>query len=132
MVWQGHVEQHPDKTSIDRISRSFDFLGYEFTPAGLDFAPQTVERCVKRVSRLHEQGVDMIHIGAYVRRWHRWARSGLRAMGDKLPERALESVCRLLDRLGRPHWSLPPLIPAFAVPAEGGYSEDRRSGQQQG
>ena len=30
-----HVEQHPDKTFIGRISRGFDILGYAFTPAGL-------------------------------------------------------------------------------------------------
>jgi hypothetical protein len=34
-----HVEQHADKTFIGRISRGFDFLGYAFTPAGLDAAP---------------------------------------------------------------------------------------------
>ncbi|MGZ3316535.1 MAG: hypothetical protein ACXU95_04455 [Isosphaeraceae bacterium] len=45
--------QHPDKTFIGRISRGFDFLGYTFTPAGLDVAPQTVERCVERLSRLY-------------------------------------------------------------------------------
>ncbi len=77
MVWQGHVEQHPDKTFIGRISRGFDFLGYTFTPAGLDVAPQTVERCVERVSRLYEQDVDLLHIGAYVRRWLRWTKSEL-------------------------------------------------------
>jgi hypothetical protein len=47
-----HVEQHPDKTFIGRISRGFDFLGHAFTPVGLEVPPQTVERCVKRVSRL--------------------------------------------------------------------------------
>ena len=51
--------QHPDKTFIGRISRGFDFLGYTFTPAGLDVAPQTVERCVERLSRLYEQDVDL-------------------------------------------------------------------------
>jgi len=56
---------------IGRVSRGFDFLGYTFTPAGLDVAPQTVERCVERVSRLYEQDVDLLHIGAYVRRWLR-------------------------------------------------------------
>jgi hypothetical protein len=33
-----------DKTFIGRISRGFEFLGYEFTPAGLDAAPPTIER----------------------------------------------------------------------------------------
>ena len=69
---------------------------------------------MERVSRLYERGVDLIHIGAYVRRWQRWAKSGLRAMGEELSERALGLVCRSLGRVGRPHWPLPPLIAAVA------------------
>ena len=42
-----HVEQHPDKTFIGRISRGFDFLGYAFTPDGAGSGPaggRTVRR----------------------------------------------------------------------------------------
>jgi hypothetical protein len=78
------VQQHPDKTSIGRVSRGFDFLGYLFTPAGLEVAPRAVRRCAERVSRLYERGVDLIHIGVYVRCWQRWARSGLGALGENL------------------------------------------------
>ncbi len=46
------LQQHPDKTFIGRVSRGFDFLGYQFTPAGLEVAPRAVERCVQRVSLL--------------------------------------------------------------------------------
>jgi len=91
-----HVEQHPDKTFIGRISRGFDFLGYAFTPAGLEVASQTVERCVQLLSQLYEQGVDMIHIGAYVRRWQRWAKSGLAELGARLGWLAL---CRVVAPL---------------------------------
>ena len=111
--------QHPDKTFIGRISRGFDFLGYAFTPAGLEVAPQTVERCVERVSRLYEQGVDLIHIGAYVRCWQRWARSGLREMGRSVSERASDCVSHALGRGVVPHWPLPPLLPTAVVPTEG-------------
>jgi hypothetical protein len=38
--------QHPDTTFIGRINRGFDFLGYCSTPAGLEAAPQTIERWV--------------------------------------------------------------------------------------
>lgn len=62
---------------IGRVSRGFDFLGYLLTPARLEVAPRAVERCVERVSRLYEPGADLVRIGAYVRCWQRWARSGL-------------------------------------------------------
>jgi hypothetical protein len=114
-----HVEQHPDKTFIGRISRGFDFLGYAFKPAGLVVAPPTIERCVQRVSRLYEQGVDLLHIGTYLRRWLRWARSGLRALGAGLSERALELVVRSLVRLGWLGGCLTALLPSVAGPTVG-------------
>ena len=83
------VEQHPDKTFVGRISRGFDFLGYAFTPAGLDAAPPTIEGRVERVSRLYEQGVDLIRIGAYPWRWLRWAKSGLGEPEERLAWQAL-------------------------------------------
>src|SRR5262249_38273023 len=95
-----HVEQHPDKTSLGRISRGFDLLGSALTPAGRDAAPPTIERYAQRVSQLDEQGVELLHIRAYVRRWLRWARGGLRALGAGLSERAWELVVRSLVRLG--------------------------------
>ncbi len=88
------VRQHRDKTFIGRVSRGFDFLGYLFTPSGLEVAPLAVERCVERVSWLYEKGEDLIRIGAYVRRWQCWARSGLRALRDSLAWRALDLFCR--------------------------------------
>jgi len=102
------LRQHPDKTFIGRVSRGFDFLRYLFTPAGLEVAPRAVEHCVERVSRLYERGVDLSHIGAYVRRWQQWARSGLRTIGVRLSERALERVGRSLGRVG-----LPPMDPCL-------------------
>ena len=47
------VEQHPDKTFIGRIRRGFDFLGYVFSPTGLEVAPRAVEHCVERVAQLY-------------------------------------------------------------------------------
>ena len=107
------------KTFIGRISRSFDFLGYAFTPAGLEAAPVAIERCVRRVSQLYEQGVDLIHIGAYVRRWLRWARSGLRELGEGLCLRAEGNVVRSLVRLGMLDGIQPSLMPAVVEPTAG-------------
>jgi hypothetical protein len=115
-----HVEQHPDKTFIGRISRGFDFVGNAFSPAGLRPARQEVARCVERVSRPYEQGVDLIHIGTYVRRWLRWARSGLRAPGAGLSERALELVCHSLGRQGVLCSGLPTLRPTLAYQTASG------------
>ncbi len=125
------LQQHPDKTFIGRVSRGFDFLGYLFTPAGLEVAPSAVERCVERVSRLYERGADLVRIGAYVRCWHHWERSGLREMGEKLSERALACVCGSLDCIGQPHRPLPPLIPASAEPSVGDACADPCSSHQQ-
>ena len=71
------VQQHPDKTSIGRIQRGFDFLGYRFSTTGLTVARQTVERCAARISRLYEQGAAVSCIGDYVRRWRSWVKAGL-------------------------------------------------------
>jgi hypothetical protein len=114
-----HVEPHPDTTFLGRISRGFDFLGHAFQPAGLEVAPQAVERCVQRVSRLDEQGVDPIHIGTDVRRRLRWTRSGLRAWGAGLPERALVLVVRSRVRLGLLGGVVPPMRSAVAGPTVG-------------
>jgi retron-type reverse transcriptase len=123
-----HVEQHPDKTFIGRIRRGFDFLGYAFTPAGLEAARPAVEQCVERVSRLFARGVDLVHIGAYVRRWLRWTRSGLGALGAGLPERALERVRFSLGRLVWPSSGPSSLRSAYA---EAGVGDAARANGRQ-
>jgi hypothetical protein len=112
------VEQHPDKTFIGRISRGFDFLGYVFSPTGLEVAPRAVEHCVERVSQLYERGADLIRIGTYVRCWKRWARSGLGSLSAYLAVRALVRVERLLVCLEWTHWPLPPRLLAVAEPGQ--------------
>jgi len=79
---QGLGQQPLGKTFGGRISRGLIPWTTQFPPAGLEVAPQAVESCVERVSRLYERGVDLSHIGAYVRRWQRWASSGLRDTGE--------------------------------------------------
>jgi len=74
------------------------YLRRLFTLAGLEVDPRAVERCVERVSRLYERGADLVRIGAYVRCWQRWARSGLREVGRSLSERAWDCVSRSLGR----------------------------------
>lgn len=76
---------HPDKTSIGRIEKGFDFLGYHFSRGPLSLAKQTVRKHVERVLRLYEQQATKkatpsevaLVLGAHVKRWRRWCRAGL-------------------------------------------------------
>ncbi len=69
------VTVHPDKTFVGRIRKGFDFLGYQFSHAGLGVASKTVRRCLEKASRLYEQGADAERIGKYLRQcwWSDWA-----------------------------------------------------------
>ncbi len=75
------LEKHPDKTFIGRIEKGFDFLGYHFGPDGLGVARATIEKFIKRASRLYEQKrigkVAPDALGMYIQRWMRWVRSGV-------------------------------------------------------
>jgi hypothetical protein len=69
------VEKHPDKTFIGWVDRGFDFLGYHFTSRagqGLEVAKKTIDNHVARITRLYEQGADVVRIGVYIRHWLRW------------------------------------------------------------
>jgi hypothetical protein len=63
--------------------------------------------------------VDLIHIGAYVRRWLRWAKGGLRELRKGLCMRAVRLVVRSLVRLVLLGGNLPSLMPAVAGPPVG-------------
>ncbi|MBA6302621.1 hypothetical protein [Colwellia sp. MB02u-14] len=49
------VEQAPDKTFIDKISRGWDFLGYHFDGKQLTVAAKTVAKHVLHYRQLYEQ-----------------------------------------------------------------------------
>ena len=69
------LEKHPDKTTIGRVEKGFDFLGYHISPEGLSLAKKTVENFIARAIRLYEQepgeGFASSRIGLYVGRWVR-------------------------------------------------------------
>ena len=71
------VDKHPHKTTIGRVARGFDFLGYHFSSGGLGIAPRTMDRFKELMARLYEQGADETRLGLYARRWWRWARAGV-------------------------------------------------------
>ncbi|NEP35268.1 hypothetical protein [Moorena sp. SIO3B2] len=78
------VEKHPDKTFIGPIARGFDFLGYFFCGQGLRIAKKTIERMLDKISRLDEQGADVIRIEKYVRRWWQWVKGGVDGLVDSV------------------------------------------------
>ncbi len=67
------LPMRPDKTFIGRIEKGLDFLGYHFGPDGLGVARATIEKFIKRASRLYEQKrigkVAPDALGRYMRRW---------------------------------------------------------------
>ncbi len=89
---KSQVKQHPEKTFIGRTEPGFVFLGYQMNATGLTgVAPPTVERFVRRVHRLYEQGA-IACLGEYVRRWLVWVRSGLSLHTSELCE-VKEQIC---------------------------------------
>ena len=56
--------------------------------------------------RLDEQAADLIRIGAYIKRWYSWAKSGLMRDGGQFVDRAMEAISQRLAELAIPHWPL--------------------------
>lgn len=97
------VEQHPDKTFIDRIGQGFDFWGYWFDANGLSVAAKTIDRMREKASRLYEQGIDEVDVGRYLRRWVRWVRwvrSGVEGLVEVVEVGLRFSVEPMANRCG--------------------------------
>jgi RNA-directed DNA polymerase len=45
------LEKHPDKTSMGRTDKGFDFLGYHFSPQGVSPAQKTIDNFVAKALR---------------------------------------------------------------------------------
>ncbi len=50
----------------------------------LKVSVDTLKHFALRVSRLYEQGADIVRIREYVRHWYRWVRFGLRCCVNKV------------------------------------------------
>ncbi len=78
------LEKHPEKTFIGHIARSFDFLGYRFSRGPVRLARQTLRNHGSRLHRLYERQKAApdcaARLDAYVTRWRRWCRAGLRGL----------------------------------------------------
>ncbi len=76
------VEQHPDKTFIGRVERSFGFLGYFIKPGILRVSRGTFVRFTERITRRYEQGAGIERIGKYVKHWFKWVRTGIGGLAN--------------------------------------------------
>ena len=78
-------KQHPVKTFIGKVSKGFDWLGYQFNEQGIICtSPRTTEHFNQKLRKLYEQAhVDKdtaslpICVTDYIRRWQRWLRAVL-------------------------------------------------------
>ena len=60
---------HPDKTSIGRVEKGFDFLGCHLSLGNkLRPASSAADRVRENLIRLYEQGADSYRIGCYLLR----------------------------------------------------------------
>lgn len=75
------LKQHPDKTTIGRITNGFDFLGYEFGHAKLTVSKRTLENHIRRLTQLYEQKKShpnwMALLEDYRQHWVTWVYSGI-------------------------------------------------------
>jgi RNA-directed DNA polymerase len=75
------VEQAPDKTYISKISKGFDFLGYQFGKEKITVSKRTLESHIRRLTQLYEQKRShpnwMALLDDYRQRWVTWVYSGI-------------------------------------------------------
>lgn len=72
--------KHPQKTTISRVEKGFEFLGYHFGRDGLSLASKTIDNFLSKALRLYEQEMVQTRferLGEYTKRWLRWTTYGL-------------------------------------------------------
>ena len=74
------LTKHPQKTTISRVEKGFEFLGYHYGRDGLSLASKTIDNFISKALRLYEQEpvqTRLERLGEYTKRWVRWTTSGL-------------------------------------------------------
>lgn len=73
-----HLSLHPNKQSIGRVSKGFDFLGYQFQ-VGRKLRPskESYRRLRINARRLYEREADTDQLLRYLKRWQQWIFAGL-------------------------------------------------------
>ena len=65
------------KTWLGRVTKGFDFLGYQISPNGIQIAQGSLSRMMTKLHRLYEQGATQKRLVDYVNRWMSWAAAGV-------------------------------------------------------
>jgi hypothetical protein len=75
------VEQAPDKTFIGKISKGFDFLGYQFGKEKITVSKRTIQNHIRRLTQLYEQNEHQPNwkmlLDDYRQHWVTWVYSGI-------------------------------------------------------
>jgi RNA-directed DNA polymerase len=75
------VEQAPDKTFTGKISKGFDFLGYQFGKEKITVSKRTIQNHIRRITQLDEQKKHQPNwqtlLDDYRQRWVKWVYSGI-------------------------------------------------------
>ncbi|MBF8277456.1 MAG: putative reverse transcriptase [Candidatus Brocadiaceae bacterium] len=80
------LTKHPQKTTIGRVEKGFEFLGYHYGRDGLCLAGKTLDNFISKALRLYEQEpvqTRLERLGEYAKRWVRWTTSGLQSLEVK-------------------------------------------------
>lgn len=86
-------ECHPDKTTVGRVEKGFDWLGVWFDERGpVGIAPGALEdhrtRCLRLEEQARRRGLSeeqiRVRVQQYEERWRGWAGSQLAAAGGLL------------------------------------------------
>jgi len=67
-----NLEQHPDKTLIDRIQNGFDFLGFNFNQNKITISKNSLSQFSCRIDQLYEQGATQKRIDQYLQKLFQW------------------------------------------------------------
>jgi hypothetical protein len=75
------LKQHPDKTTIGRIAKGFDFLGYQFGEDKITVSKRTLTNHIRRLTQLYEQKKHLPNwkmlLDDYRQHWVTWVYSGI-------------------------------------------------------
>jgi len=94
-----HLRLHPEKRFIGKLSRGFDFLGYQLHPGRkLRPSPESFRRLRERARRLYEREADVNRLRQYVTRWWCWLGGGLDGLVSRQggPERTMRHILSTL------------------------------------